>query len=369
MALNSFVEQANFPPKPIMRLKHLGELNEEEGTNYNNQDVYSSDDDEELKKKTEEETQKYVLGNVLDLFFKLGANDQRKTGERRTEKRPYPLDMVKLNVLLGRLYSATNCAQYTHCPEVVVRVNILLKNMNKQNVETGALKKINNANANVNANNTNVFNSSKSFVLDARGNATGSFDQIFYHQLKQLYKTKTVALLFQSIMTDKASVSHDEFHNIFLACDLYCTLLDRLPHLNVLVLNKLTFTNAQRFLTALWKWINNAAVLTQYLPVEFTKQLQKAGAKTIVPDQYKSPTVVPKEESRNWVQCNRIMTLFCASYSHLLIVRDDEEFFNVQRPLNLFDNVMLITAVKNFIFTLVAQKDPSAFTDEEYLLL
>ncbi len=224
-------------------------------------------------------------------------------------------------------------------------------------------------NTNISANNTNALHSTKSFVLDARGTAAASFDQIFFHQLKQLYKTKTVALLFQSIMTDKASISHDEFHHVFRACDLYCTLLDRLPHLNVVVLNKLTFTNAQRFLTALWKWINNAAVLVQYLPVDFTKQLHRTSTKITVPDQYKAPTVVPQEGSRDWAQCNRIMTLFCASYSHLLIVRDDEEFFNAQRPLNLFDNVMLITALKNFIFTLVAQKDPSAFTDEEYSLL
>lgn len=240
--------------------------------------------------------------------------------------------------------------------------------MNKQNIERGALKTTNNNNTNVSTNNTNVMTSSQGIASDTK-DATASFDPIFYHQLKQLYKTKTVTLLFQSIMTDKASVSNDEFTNMFRACDLYCTLLDRMPHLNVVVLNKLTFTNAQRFLTALWKWINSAAVTSQYLPVDFMKQLYKNNAKPSVPDQYKTPTILPQEGQRDWVQSNRITTLFCASYSHLLIVRDDEEFFNAQRPLNLFDNVMLITAVKNFIFTLVAQKDPSAFTDEEYLLL
>ncbi len=76
-----------------MRLKHLGELNDEEDDI--KPDVYVSDDDEEeLQKKSEEETQKYVLGNVIDLFFKMGVNDNKRSGERRKEKRPYPLDMV-----------------------------------------------------------------------------------------------------------------------------------------------------------------------------------------------------------------------------------------------------------------------------------
>lgn len=251
--------------------------------------------------------------------------------------------------------------------------------MDKQNVERGALRAMtnssnnnnnssnNNNNTNVSTNTTNALNSSG--FVPSTTTATSSFDQIFYHQLKQLYKTKTVTLLFQSIMTDKAAVSTDEFNNIFRASDLYCTLLDRMPHLSVIVLNKLTFTNSQRLLTALWKWLNIAAVLAQYLPLDFMKQLHKNASKASIADQYKTPTVMPQEGPRDWVQSNRILTLFCAIYSHLLIVRDDEEFFNAQRPLNLFDNVMLIIAVKNFIFTLVAQKDPSAFTDEEYLLL
>jgi hypothetical protein len=85
------IELANFPAKPIMRLKHLGELNDEEEVKT---DAYTSDDEEELQKKSEEETQKYVLGNVIDLFFKMGVNDSKKSGERRKEKRPYPFDMV-----------------------------------------------------------------------------------------------------------------------------------------------------------------------------------------------------------------------------------------------------------------------------------
>lgn len=85
------IEQANFPPKPIMRLKHLGELTDEDEVKA---ESYASDDEDELQKKSEEETQKYVLGNVIDLFFKMGANDSKKSGERRKEKRPYPLDMV-----------------------------------------------------------------------------------------------------------------------------------------------------------------------------------------------------------------------------------------------------------------------------------
>jgi len=63
----------------------------------------------------------------------------------------------------------------------------------------------------------------------------------------------------------------------------------------------------------------------------------------------------------------RILTLFVSLYSHMLVVIDDDEFYNVQLPLHLDEVSQLVVVLKNFMFDLYARNPNTPTTDEIHL--